>query len=178
MAMNMARPHSDDPEAMPTRSPRSLVPGESQALDELGDRPRGPRDISGRSTGSQNPGQFDEHEERTFTGIGYDALLTSTAGWGSSAKQESDADRLNPVSTKFEFNNDEDYAACADRRDEEESLARRSARSRAAARPRSLSRGAARTFMLTGTPGARERGLETAGTFFGVWRPSMTGEDR
>ena len=60
MAMNMARPHSDDPEAMPTRSPRSLVPGESQASDEFGDRPRGPgtmvsapRDMSGRSTGSQ-----------------------------------------------------------------------------------------------------------------------------
>ena len=151
VAMNMARPHSDDPEAMPTRSPRSLVQGESQASDEFGDRPRGPgtmvsapRDISGRSTGSQNPGQFDERVERTFTGIGYDALLTSTAGWGSSVKQESDADRPNSVSTKFEFNDDEDYAAFADRRDEEESLARRSARSRAAARPRSLSRGAAR----------------------------------
>ena len=39
MAMNMARPHSDDPEAMPTRPPRSLVPGESQVSDELGDRP-------------------------------------------------------------------------------------------------------------------------------------------
>ena len=151
MAMNMARPHSDDPEAMPIRPSRSLVPGESQASDELGDRPRGPgtmvpalRDISGRSTGSQNPGQFDEHVERTFTGIGYDALLTSTAGWGSSVKQESDADRPNPAVAKFEFNDDDDYAAFADRRDEEENLARRSARSRAAARPRSLSRGAAR----------------------------------
>ena len=89
MAMNMARPHSDDPEAMPTRPPRSLVPGGSQVLDEFGDRPRGPgtmvlapRDISGRSTGSQNPGQFDEHEERKFTGFGYDGLLASTAGWG------------------------------------------------------------------------------------------------
>ena len=89
MAMNMARPHSDDPEAMPTRTPRSLVPGESQASDEFEDRPRGPgtmvlapRDISGRSTGSQNPGQFDEHEERTFAGIGYDALLTSTRWLG------------------------------------------------------------------------------------------------
>ena len=70
-------------------------------------------------------------------------MLTSTAGWGSSVKQESGADRPNSVSTKFEFNDDEDYAAFADRRDEEESLARRSARSRAAARPRSLSRGAA-----------------------------------
>ena len=59
-------------------------------------------------------------------------------------KQESDADRPNPVSTaKFELNDDEDYAAFADRCDEEESLARRSARS-CAARPRSLSRGAAR----------------------------------
>ena len=28
MAMNMARPHSDDPEAMPTRPPRSLVPAD------------------------------------------------------------------------------------------------------------------------------------------------------
>ena len=35
------------------------------------------RDISGRSTGSQNPGQFDEREERAFAGIGYDALLSS-----------------------------------------------------------------------------------------------------
>ena len=104
-----------------------------------------PRDISGRSTGSQNPGQFDEHEERTFADIGYDALLTSTAGWGGSVKQESDADRPNPVSmAKFEFNDDEDYAAFADGRDEEESLSYRNARSRAAARPRSLSRGAAR----------------------------------
>ena len=118
MAMNMARPHSDDPEAMPTRPPRSLVPGESQVSDELGDRPRGPgtmvlapRDISGRSTGSQNPGQFDEHEEKKFTGFGYDALLKSTAGWGSSAKQESDADRPNPAAAEFEFDNDEDYAA-------------------------------------------------------------------
>ena len=150
MAMNMARPHSDDPEAIPTRSPRSLVAGESQASNELGNRPRGPgtmvsapRDISGRSIGSQNLGQFDEHVERTFTGIGYNALLTLTAGWGSSVKQESDADRPNSVSTKFEFNDDEDYAAFADRRNEEKSLARRSARSRAAARPRSLSRGAA-----------------------------------
>ena len=83
-----------------------------------------PRDISGRSTGSQNPGQFDEHEERAFAGIGYDALLTSTAGWGSSVKQESDTNRpTNPVSmAKFEFNDDDDYAAFADGRDEEESL--------------------------------------------------------
>ena len=29
MAMNMARPHTDDLEAMPTRPPRPLVPGES-----------------------------------------------------------------------------------------------------------------------------------------------------
>ena len=151
MAMNMARPHSDDPEAMPTRPPRSLVPGESQVSDELGDRPRGPgtmvpapRDISRRSTGAQNPGQFDEHMERKFTGIGYDALLTSAAGWGSSVKQESDADRPSPAAAKFELDDDDDHAALADRRDEEENLARRSARSRAAARPRSLSRGAVR----------------------------------
>ena len=83
MAMNMARPHSDDPEAMPTRPPRSLVPGESQVSDELGDRPRGPgtmflapRDISGQSTCSQNPGQFDECEERKFTGISRDDLIS------------------------------------------------------------------------------------------------------
>ena len=44
---------------------------------------------SERYLGSIHPGQFDEHEERTFAGIGYDALLTSTAGWGSSVKQES-----------------------------------------------------------------------------------------
>ena len=185
VVMNMARPHSDDPEAMPARSPRSLVPGESQASDEFGDRPRGPgtmvsapRDISGRSTGSQNPGQFDEHEERTFAGIGYDALLTSTAGWGSSVKQESDADRPNPVSTaKFEFNDDEDYAAFADRRDEEESLSYRNARSRAAARPRSLSRGAARD-LRDDRDTRRERARDSRGTFLGVWRPSMTGKDR
>ena len=60
-------------------------------------------------------------------------------------KQESDADRPNRNTTaKFEFNDDEDYAAFADGRDEEESLSYRNARSRAAARPRSLSRGAAR----------------------------------
>ena len=93
--MNMARPHSDDPEAMPTRPPRSLVPGESQVSDEFEDRPQGPgtmvlapRDISGRSTGSQNPGQFDEHEERKFSDFGYDALLKSTAGWGSSSNRD------------------------------------------------------------------------------------------
>ena len=99
-----------------------------------------PRDISGRSTGSQNPGQFDEHEERKFTGFGYDDLLKSTAGWGGSAKQESDADRPNPVIADFEFDNGEDYNFA----DEEEDQSRRNARSRAAARPRSLSRGAAR----------------------------------
>ena len=31
------------------------------------------RDILGRSTASQNPGQFDEKEERAFAGIGYNA---------------------------------------------------------------------------------------------------------
>ena len=186
MAMNMARPHSDDPEAMPTRPPRPLVPGESQVSDELGDRPRGPgtmvlapRDISGRSTGSQNPGQLDEHEERKFTGFGHDALLKSTAGWGSSAKQESAADRPNPAAAEFEFDNDEDYAAFADRRDEEENLSRRSERSRAAARPRSLSRGAARDLRVDrDARSEREREPGIAGKFFGVWRPSMTGRDR
>ena len=128
-----------------------------------------PRDISGRSTGSQNPGQFDEHEERTIAGIGYDALLKSTAGWGSSMKQESDADRPNPVSTaKFEFNDDEDYAAFADR-DEEESLARRSARSRAAARPRSLSRGAVRDLRVDrDTRSERERARESRDVLRGL----------
>ena len=48
--------------------------------DQAGTMVLAPRDISGRSTGSQNPGQFDEHEERKFTGFGYDALLKSTAG--------------------------------------------------------------------------------------------------
>ena len=64
MAMDMARPHSDDPEAMPIRPPRSLVPGESQVSDEFESRPQGPGTmvlvpggIPGRSTGSQNPGQ-------------------------------------------------------------------------------------------------------------------------
>ena len=138
MAMNMARPHSDDPEAMPTRPPRSLVPGESQVSDEFEDRPQGPgtmvlapRDISGRSTGSQNPGQFDDHEERKFTGFGYDALLKSTAGWGSSSKQGSDADRPNPNTAKSEFDNGEDYNFA----DEEEDHSRRNAGNRAAARP-------------------------------------------
>ena len=47
-------------------------------------------------------------------------------------QQESDADRPNPVSmAKFEFNDD-------DGRDEEENLSYLNARSRAAARPRSL----------------------------------------
>ena len=188
MAMNMARPHSDDPEAMPTRPPRSLVPGESQVSDEFEDRPQGPgtmvlapRGIPGRSTGSQNPGQFDEHEERKFSDFGYDALLKSTAGWGSSSKQGSDAGRPNPntaksesydgedynfadeeeshsrryagngaaartspAAAKFEVDDDDEYAAFADRRDEEEDQPRRNARIRDAARPRSLSRGAAR----------------------------------
>ena len=90
MAMDMARHHSDDPEAMPIRPPRSLVPGESQVSDEFESRPQGPGTmvlvpggIPGRSTGSQNPGQFDEHEERKFSDFGYDDLLKSTAGWGS-----------------------------------------------------------------------------------------------
>ena len=126
------------------------------------------RDISGRSTGSQNPGQFDEHVERTFTGIGYEAMLTSTAGWGSSVKQESDADRPNSVSTKFEFNDDEDYAAFADRRDEEESLARRSTRSRAAARPRSLSRGAARDLHVDRDTRNRKKRKKTTNTFLRI----------
>ena len=117
-----------------------------------------PRDISGRSTGSQNPGQFDEHEERRFTGFGYDALL----GWGSSAKQESDADRPSPAAAGFEFDTDEDYAAFADRRDEEENMARRSERSRAAARPRSLSRGAARDLRVDrDTRSERERARDS-----------------
>ena len=147
MAMNMARPHSDDPEAMPTRPPRSLVPGESQASDGFEDRPQGPgtmvlapRGISGRSTGSQNPGQFDEHEERKFSDFGYDALLKSTAGWGSSSKQGSDAGRPNPNTAKSESHDGEDYNFA----DEEEDQSRRNARIRDAARPRSLSRGATR----------------------------------
>ena len=188
MAMDMARPHSDDPEAMPIRPPRSLVPGESQVSDEFESRPQGPGTmvlvpggIPGRSTGSQNPGQFDEHEERKFSDFGYDDLLKSTAGWGSSSKQGSDAGRPNPntaksesyddegynfadeeeshsrrdagsratartspAAAKFEVDDDDEYAAFADRRDEEEDQPRRNARIRDAARPRSLSRGAAR----------------------------------
>ena len=99
-----------------------------------------PRDISGRSTGSQNPGQFDEHEERKFSDFGYDALLKSTAGWGSSSKQGSDAGRPNPNTAKSESYDGEDYNFA----DEEEDQSRRNARIRDAARPRSLSRGAAR----------------------------------
>ena len=188
MAMDMARPHLDDPEAMPIRPPRSLVPGESQVSDEFESRPQGPGTmvlvpggIPGRSTGSQNPGQFDEHEERKFSDFGYDDLLKSTAGWGSSSKQGSDAGRPNPnaaksesyddegynfadeeeshsrrnagsratartrpAAAKFEVDDDDEYAAFADRRDEEEDQPRRVARFRDAARPRSLSQGAAR----------------------------------
>ena len=55
-------------------------------------------------------------------------------------KQEFNTNRPNSVSTKFEFNNNRDYAIFTDRRNKEESLARRSARSRAATRPRNLSR--------------------------------------
>ena len=142
MAMNMARPHTDDLEAMPSRSPRSLFPSESQALEGVEDRLQAPgtvvlapRDMSGRSSGSQNPGQFDERKERAFAGI----------GWGGSVKPESDTDRPNRASTTpFEFDNDEDYVAFADAREKEESLSFRNARSRDAARARSLTRGAAR----------------------------------
>ena len=166
MAMNMARPHSDDPEAMPTRPPRSLVPGESQVSDEFEDRPQGPgtmvlapRDISGRSTGAQNPGQFDEHEERKFSDFGYDALLKSTAGWGSSSKQGSDAGRPNPNTAKSEsYYDGEDYNFA----DEEEDQSRRNARIRDAARPRSLSRGAARDLRVDrDTRSERERARDS-----------------
>ena len=69
--------------------------------------------------------------KRTVAGVGYDALLSSTAGWGSSVKPESDADRPNPTSTTpYEYGNDDEYAAFADARDEEESLSYRNARSR------------------------------------------------
>ena len=107
--------------------------------------------------------------------------MKSTAGWGSSSKQGSDADRPNPntaksesydgedynfadeeeshsrrnagnraaartspAAAKFEVDDDDEYAAFADRRDEEEDQPQRNARIRDAARPRSLSRGAAR----------------------------------
>ena len=125
MAMDMARPHSDDPEAMPIRPPRSLVPGESQVSDEFESRPQGPGTmvlvpggLPGRSTGSQNPGQSDEHEERKFSDFGYDDLLKSTAGWGSSSKQGSDAGRPNPNTAKSESYDDEGYNFA----DEEESM--------------------------------------------------------
>ena len=82
MAINM--------EAMPTRHPKPLFPGELLASDEFEDRPRGPgtmvlapRDISSTRT------------RRGFAGIGYDDLLSSTAGWGGSVKPESDTDRPN-----------------------------------------------------------------------------------
>ena len=181
MAMNMARPHSDDPEAMPTRPPRSLVPGESQVSDEFEDRPQGPgtmvlapRDISGRSTGSQNPGQFDEHEERKFSDFGYDALLKSAAGWGSSSKQGSDAGRPNPNTAKSESYDGEDYNFA----DEEEDQSRRNARIRDAARPKTSLVEPPGTFVLTGTSEARERGPGTVGKFFQNWRPSMAVRDR
>ena len=177
MAMNMARPHTDDLEAIPGRFPRSLFPGESQAPEGVESRLQGPgtmvlapRDILGRSTGSQNPGQFDEYEERAFAGIGYDALLSSTAGWGGSVKPESDADRPNPVSmTPFEFDNDEDYVAFADAREKEESLSYRNARSRDAARARSLTRGPARDIREDrDTRSERERIRESRDTLRGL----------
>ena len=120
--MDMARPHADDLEATFSRSPRSLFPGESQAPQDFADGPRGPgtlvrapRDTSGQPTGIQNPGQQDEHEERILAGIGYDALLSSTAGWGSDMRLESDADRHNQVSTNpDEHGDDQEYAAFAD----------------------------------------------------------------
>ena len=52
--------------------------------------------------------------------------------------------RTRPAAAKFEVDVDDEYAAFADRRDEEEDQPRRNARIRDAARPRSLSRGAAR----------------------------------
>ena len=71
--------------------------------------------------------------------------------------------RPNPVLTApFEFDNDEDYAAFADAREKEESLAYRNARSRDAARARSLTRGPALgTCVWTLTPGVTESGLGT-----------------
>ena len=73
-------------------------------------------------------------------------------------KQESDADRPNPVSTaKFEFNDDEDYAAFADGRDEEESLSYRNARSRAAGVSPVELQG---TLVWIGIPGVEEKGRE------------------
>ena len=175
MAMNMARPHSDDPEAMPTRPPRSLVPGESQVSDELGDRPRGPgtmvlapRDISDPSTGSQNPGQF---EERKFTGIGYE--LTSTAGWGSSVKQESDADRPNPAAAMMTIMPHLRIVVMRKR------IWHAEVQGAVLLQGPGVSPVELRgTFLLTGTPGARERGPGIAGKFFRVWRPFMTGVGR
>ena len=156
-----------------------------------------PGGIPGRSTGSQNPGQFDEHEERKFSDFGYDDLLKSTAGWGSSSKQGSDAGRPNPntaksesyddggynfadeeeshsrrnagsratartspAAAKFEVDDDDEYAAFADRRDEEEDQPRRIARFRDAARPRSLSQGAARDLRVDRDAREVLRGLE------------------
>ena len=53
-------------------------------------------------------------------------------------KPESDADRPNPISTTpYEYGNDDEYAAFADARDEEESSSYQNARSRDAARARS-----------------------------------------
>ena len=84
-------------------------------------------------------------------------------------KHESDTDRPNPVSaTPFEFDNDEDYAAFADARGEE-SLSYQSARSREAARARSLTRGAARDIHEDrDTRSERERIQESRGTLRGL----------
>ena len=179
--MNMARPHSDDPEAMPTRPPRSLVPGESQASDGFEDRPQGagtmvlaPRDISGRSTGVQNPGQFDEHEERKFSDFGYDALLKSTAGWGSSSKQGSDAGRPNPNLQNLSLMMAKITILRMRRRTNHaemlESVMLRGPGASLVEPPG--------TFVLTGTPEAREREPGIVGKFFGDWRLSMTVGDR
>ena len=85
-------------------------------------------------------------------------------------KPESDTDRPNPVSTTpFEFDNDDEYAALADAREREESLSYRNARSRDAARARSLTRGAARDIREDrDTWSERERIRESWGTLRGL----------
>ena len=76
----------------------------------------------------------------------------------------------------YEYGNDDEYAEFADARDEEENLFYRNARSRDAARARSLTRGAARD--LREDRDSRSERERRVGTLLEDWRRSMTEEDR
>ena len=132
-----------------------------------------PRDISGRSTGVQNPGQFDEHEERKFSDFGYDALLKSTAVGAVAQNRD-----LMPLGPTLVLSNLSLMMAKITIL-----LVRR--RTNHAEMLESVMRGPGAslveppgTFVLTGTPEAREREPGIVGKFFGDWRLSMTVRDR